>query len=90
MRLLLTIGAYLATLAVVAAAAFVAVIVLAGPHGGLLPRALEGAVLVLGWLALLLVPAWVAWTVWRRGRPTHPHEPATAGATRKKGARASC
>ena len=88
MRLLLTIGAYLGTLAVVAAAAFLAVIVLAGPHGGLLPRALEGAVLVLGWLAVLLVPAWVAWIVWRRGRAALPG-PGPDGAARKKGARAS-
>lgn len=89
MRLLLTIGAYLATLAVVAAAAFLAVIVLAGPHGGLLPRALEGAVLVIGWLAVLVVPAWVAWAVWRRGRPAMPQDPATGRAAPKKGARAS-
>lgn len=74
MRLLLTIGAYLGALAIVAAAAFFAVIVLAGPHGGLLPRALEGAVLVVGWLAVLVVPAWVAWTVWRRGRAARPHD----------------
>jgi hypothetical protein len=89
MRLLLTIGAYLGTLAVVAAAAFLAVIVLAGPHGGLLPRALEGAVLVLGWLAVLLVPAWVAWIVWRRGRAARPGPAPDGGVARKKGARAS-
>lgn len=66
MRLLLTIGAYLGTLALVTVAAFVAVIVLAGPHGGLLPRAFEKPVLIFGWLSVLFVPAWIARVMWRR------------------------
>jgi len=66
MRVLLTIAAYLGTLATVSVAAFFAVIVLAGPHGGLLPRAFEGPVLIAGWLAVIAIPLWVARAVWRR------------------------
>lgn len=66
MRLLLTIGVYLGALALATVVAFVAVIVLAGPHGGLLPRAFEKPVLILGWLSVLFIPAWTARVVWRR------------------------
>ena len=72
MRVLFTLAAYLGTLAVVAVAAFFIVIVLAGPHAGLLPQALEVPVLVVGWLAVLGVPLWAARTVWRRTRPAMP------------------
>lgn len=63
--------AYLFALAVTGPLAFFAVQILAGPHGGLLPHSLEGPVLALGWLAVLLLPAWVAYRVWRRV----PHRP---------------
>lgn len=66
MRLLVTIATYFAALVAVAAAAFFMVIVLAGPHAGLLPHALEVVVLVLGWLSVLVLPVWAAWAVWRR------------------------
>lgn len=66
MRVLLTITTYLGTLAVVGVAAFVAVMLLAGPHGGLLPRTFEVPVLIAGWLAVIAIPLWVAWLVWRR------------------------
>ena len=72
MRVLFTLTAYLGTLAVAAVAAFFIVIVLAGPHAGLLPHALEVLVLVVGWLAVLGVPLWVARAVWRRTGPTMP------------------
>lgn len=72
MRVLLTLAAYLGTLAVVSVAAFFIVIVLAGPHAGLLPHPLEVLVLVAGWLAVLGVPLWMARVVWRRTRPTMP------------------
>jgi hypothetical protein len=72
MRVLLTVAAYLGTLFVVAVAAFFLVILLAGPHGGLLPRAFEGQVLIAGWLTVLAVPPWVAWLVWRRKGARHP------------------
>lgn len=75
MRILLTLAAYIAALLVVAAVAFVVVLVLAGPHAGLLPHALEVAVLILGWLSIAVVPVWVAWIVWRRTGRTAPSAP---------------
>jgi hypothetical protein len=67
LRYMLTIGAYLISLLVVAAVAFFVVVFLAGPHAGLLPQALEVVVLILGWLSVLAVPLWVALKVWRHG-----------------------
>lgn len=64
-RALLAVLAYLLALAAVAVCAFFAVIVLAGPHAGLLPRPLEVLVLMLGWAAVLVVPMLVARTAWR-------------------------
>lgn len=65
-RVLLTVIAYIGSLAIIAVIAFFVVIFLAGPHSGLLPSWLEGAVLVLGWLAVLIMPVLVARRVWRR------------------------
>ena len=64
--------AYLASLAIVAIAAFFVVMVVAGPHAGLLPQWLEAVALGLGWLAVLVLPALAARAVWRlssRARP---------------------
>lgn len=69
MRLTATLFAYLLSLGVVGVIAFFAVIILAGPHSGLLPSWLEDVVLALGWLAALVVPGIVALRVWRRGAP---------------------
>lgn len=66
MRLLLAVGSYAASLALVAVTAFVVTLVLAGPHAGLLPHWAEVIVLVAGWLAVLVLPVWVARAVWRR------------------------
>ena len=66
MRLLITVGIYLAALGLIGVAAFFAVIVFAGPHGGLLPRFFEIPVFIFGWLFVLLVPAWIARIAWRR------------------------
>jgi len=68
-RLLLTIGAYLGSLALVAIVMFFAMIVLVGPHGGLLSAAFEKPLLVLGWVTVLLLPAWVAYKIWYRLTP---------------------
>lgn len=65
MRLLITAIAYLVSLVVVAAIAFFAVLFLAGPHGGVLPGYLEPVVLLLGWLAVLGLPAFAAFRVWK-------------------------
>lgn len=69
MRYIYTFLAYAATLVVVAGTSFFVVLVLAGPHAGLLPQGLEVVVLVLGWGAVLLLPFWVAGKVWRRLSP---------------------
>lgn len=66
MKYLPVVFAYLFALAVTVPLAFFAVLILAGPHSGLLPGWLEAVVLGLGWLAVLLIPPWVAYRVWRR------------------------
>jgi uncharacterized membrane protein len=65
-RWLLTSLAWLVATAVLLPICFFAVIVLAGPHGGMLPRVLESPVFVACWLVLLVVPVLAARAVWRR------------------------
>lgn len=65
-RLFLAMLAYAAALLVVASLVFAVVIVLAGPHAGILSYALEVLVMVLGWLVVLVVPFLVARKVWLR------------------------
>ena len=65
-RLVLVVAAILGALALVIPVSFVLVIVLAGPHAGLLPQPLEVAVLIMGWLAVLVVPAIAARAVWKK------------------------
>lgn len=65
-RGLITAAVYLLALAVIAVAVFFAVMVFAGPHSGLLPDWLETAVLILGWLIVLVLPVWIAVMCWRR------------------------
>ena len=66
MRILLSLLAYAVALVLVAGISFVAVLVLAGPHSGLLPSWLEAVVLGLGWLVVLVVPFLASRRVWRR------------------------
>ena len=66
MRVLATAIVYLLSLAPVAISAFFIAIVLAGPHSDLLPGWLGAIVLGVGWLVVLLLPAWIAYWVWRR------------------------
>jgi hypothetical protein len=58
--------AYLAALMLVAPAAFGVVILLAGPHSGILPAWSEPVVMGLGWLAVLVLPLLLTRKVWRR------------------------
>lgn len=58
--------AYLVGLIAVAAMASLAVLVLVGPHGGLLPQALYRPVLALGWMAVIVLPVLFARWMWRR------------------------
>jgi hypothetical protein len=57
---------YLVSLLVVAALSLGTVLLVAGPHSGLLPGWLEGVVLALGWIAIFLVPMLPTRWVWRR------------------------
>lgn len=66
MKLFLTVLVYLMTLIVVAVASFYLVIILAGPHGGLLPSSFGTVVLVLGWLLVLGLPILAARWIRRR------------------------
>jgi hypothetical protein len=73
-RFVATAVAYIASLVVVAALTFFTVLVLAGPHAGLLPSWLELVVLGLGWLAVFVLPVLAARAVWRRlGRSKLPN-----------------
>lgn len=72
MKYLPVVFAYLFALAVTIPLAFFAVLILAGPHGGLLPDWLGGPVLILAWFAVLALPPWVAYRVWRRVLPSTP------------------
>lgn len=66
MRFLVTGLVYVASLAGVAVVAFFVVMLLAGPHSEMLPRGVQAVVLVLGWSAVLVLPALAARAVWRR------------------------
>jgi hypothetical protein len=66
MKYLATALAYLLSLLVIAAVSLAIVLLVAGPHSGLLPAWLEPWVLGLGWLVILFVPVLVARKVWRR------------------------
>lgn len=66
MRIIATIVTYLLSLVVIGALTIFIVLVVAGPHSGLLPHWLESVVLGLGWLVILMAPAFVARKVWRR------------------------
>lgn len=65
-KILATFIAYVLALLIVACITFVVVIVLAGPHAGLLPFWLEVVVVGAGWLAVLLLPLILARKVWRK------------------------
>ena len=65
MRILLTVVAYLGTLAAVAALTFFGVLILAGPHGGLFPSVAGPAVFIVGWGIVIILPVAVARFVWR-------------------------
>ena len=66
MKIFLTATVFFVTLVLMAAVAIALVLVLAGPHGGLLPRSFETLVLVLGWALVLVVPPMAARMAWRR------------------------
>ena len=66
MRVLLTSISYVLAVALLAPALFFAVMVVAGPHSSVLPSTLQPAVLLLGWMTLIVAPILIARAVWRR------------------------
>ena len=66
MRIAATIVTFLAALIVVGTASYFAVLLLAGPHGGLLPQPLQAVTIVLGWVAVVMGPFFAARAVWKR------------------------
>ena len=58
---------------VVGAAMFFLVMLVAGPHTDLLTTNLRAAVIVLAWLVVGVVPALIAFRVFRRLRAVHEH-----------------
>lgn len=67
-RWLVTFVAWLASTTLLAPLCLVAVFVLNGPHGGLLPWQFGEVTLLLGWATLLVCPILIARWVWRRMR----------------------
>lgn len=67
MRILLTALAVVISAVITAIVMFFAVLVLAGPHGGALPRSLHTATLALGWLIVFAVPVFVGRWTWHHG-----------------------
>jgi hypothetical protein len=64
-RWVLTLLTWFISVALLAPVCFLAVIGLAGPHGGALPSTLQPLVLILGWAVVLIVPVCVARAAWR-------------------------
>lgn len=64
-RVFVTFASYLGSLVIVAAIAIVLVLILAGPHAGLLPGWAENTVLLLGWVSVVVLPIITARKVWR-------------------------
>lgn len=65
-RILLTCVAYLISLLLVSAISFLVVIIIAGPHSGILPAWLEKVVLFSGWVAVIVIPIMAAFKVWSK------------------------
>ena len=66
MRVIATAIAYFLSLTVVAYVMLIVMVIVAGPHAGLLQSWLEQVVIVLGWVVIFVIPIPVARKVWRR------------------------
>jgi hypothetical protein len=75
MRILLTTLAVLISGVLTAIVMFFAVLVLAGPHGGVLPRSFHKVTLALGWLVVFAVPVFVGRWTWHHGPRSRAHPP---------------
>lgn len=65
-RVFLTLAAWLLSLAVLMPICFFVVMILAGPHSSVLPSMIQPAVLILGWVAVLVAPMMIAGFAWQR------------------------
>jgi hypothetical protein len=65
MKYLLAASAYVVSLLLTAIAVSFAVLVLVGPHGGMLPRIFEKPLIIVGWTAVLVLPVLSARWMWR-------------------------
>lgn len=63
---LLTGLVWLVSVLLTAALTFAGVMLVAGPHAGLLPPWLEAPVLAGGWVIILVLPVWISHRTWRR------------------------
>lgn len=66
MRVVIVLLVWLATTALVVPAMFFAGMILAGPHSSVLPEWLQPGALLLCWVLVVLVPAFVARAIWLR------------------------
>ncbi|HET9270241.1 MAG TPA: hypothetical protein VFO31_18825 [Vicinamibacterales bacterium] len=74
-RVLIAFIAWSGAFAVLSPIVFFVTVLLAGPHSSMLPSAVQPAVWLLGWAAVLLVPVLVARMAWRRTQPPSPPAP---------------
>ena len=64
MRWVIAVVVWIATAAVLAPVCFYAVLILAGPHSSMLPSTIQPAVLIAGWLVVLVTPILLARAAW--------------------------
>ena len=57
---------YLVVSLITAFVCFFSVIILGGPHGGVLPDSFQTLVLIMGWLALITVPLGITYLIAKR------------------------
>ena len=70
-RVLIAFIAWSAAFAVLSPIVFFGTVLLAGPHSSMLPSAVQPAVWLLGWAAVLLLPVLAVRMAWRRtSKPT--------------------
>ena len=66
MRWAIAVIVWMFAVVVLAPLCFFVIMVLAGPHSSMLPSAIQPAVLVAGWMSVLVGPVLLARLAWRR------------------------
>ena len=69
MRWVIAVVVWIVTGAVLAVVCFFAVLILAGPHSSMLPSALQPAVVIAGYLVVVVTPILLARHRWRPCEP---------------------